>query len=242
MSVKSIFVPENLLRDEIRVGYDQRGGEPEPEQESQAAEGGDTFDRAEENMAPADDPTDSADPAEPTDPAGPKDPEDPEDPTDLADLADPTDLADPAESVFKPDDDVIQPAIVDAIEDFDDDNDEQEGTRSEPDQEGGALFGSGMAELLQSLFTSSSSNHTLADLIEDGVYELSVIRTCLDSISQSLATIAEKPAGNNHGDRYNKKFNNSRDRENGRDRDSGRDRDNGRDSKDLPADDNELDQ
>lgn len=196
MTVKSIFVPESYLREEIRAGYDQAGGDAEaapakaPLVEFQPVE----------DAAQAEDETKAAD----EDEAGP-----------AADLFQPDsdseagdDVAD-GEAADGPIEEPESRELFDSIQRLGEPED------PEPVATGGGLFGSDFATVLQTMMVSGN-NMPIADSMEDIPYELNGIKSYLDSIAQSLAKIAEKYAGdngygNNKKDRQgNKPWNNDK--------------------------------
>lgn len=213
MTVKSIFVPESYLREEIRVGYDQAGGDADPAEDEAAAEG-----KSLVEFKPAE--TEAADETEPI--------ADDEPVTD--------DAADAGPSAFLADDDPdgdleadqgpdadLYPETTDIYDDLKKfDALDNLGEEPQPVATGGGLFGNDFTSVLQTLMVSGN-NMPVADILEDGVYELNAIKSYLDSIAQSLAKIAEKYAGDGYGnnkrdrndrndrnDRGNKPYNNDR--------------------------------
>ena len=216
MTVKSIFVPESYLREEIRVGYDQAGGTAEAEPEKTPL--------VQFRQDPEDGAADTADGAEAADAAaGEADAV----PGGAEAEADDDELA---ADVFKADS--ISVSVdggepdppQDDLDPVDEDKSFQLfdelakiGERDDPvPAMGGGLFGSDFATVLQTMMVSGN-NMPIADSIEDAVYELNGIKSYLDSIAQSLAKIAEKYAGDGYGnkrndrnDKGNKPWNNDR--------------------------------
>ena len=192
MTVKSIFVPESYLREEIRVGYDQAGGDAEPAGLVEFKPAAETDVRAE---PVEDEPVEDEAESDAGEDAGP--------------------------SAFLPDsdDDAVQDADDDAVQDADDDAVQDAGAdgatgaggdaptteifkslqdldldEPQPVAAGGGLFGSDFTTVLQTLMVSGN-NMPVADILEDGVYEMNAIKSYLDSIAQSLAKIADRYAG-----------------------------------------------
>lgn len=210
MTVKSIFVPANLLRDEIRIG---RGGAAPP------AHGGDTDgdgdDDDDDFEVPGDYATDAPDDDSPADdPVG-------DDPVgdDAAEVAD-DDAGDDARDVDAAEEDVpatnaaeetefaADPVTKEApapfpsdvaspvqvfpsLDDGDDAEDADDGDDGFGPARGGGVFGGDVAATLSEMLLSSN-NATAANIMEDSVYELNAIRSYLDSIALSLKEIADK--------------------------------------------------
>lgn len=201
MTVKSIFVPESYLREEIRVGYDQAGGD-------EAAEDG-----SPEEVSPV-----VFKPVEPEEPADPEETDEADNEPAADDAVDP----DLGPSAFLPD--AVDPEDLEDLEGgadlepvtteiFDGLKFDALDDLGEPQQtvaSGGGLFGNDFTTVLQTLMVSGN-NMPVADILEDGVYELNAIKSYLDSIAQSLAKIADKYAGDSYG-------NNKRDRQDRQDR------------------------
>lgn len=220
--MKSIFVPESYLREEIRVGYDQAGGddatakvEKKPlvefkpvaaEAEEPAPEESDTEEPEVDEVEVLD--TFAAD-------------EDSEDDAIGADA-----VGD--EAVEKaPESDPVAPEtrLFDSINEIGND------FEHEPATTGGGVFGNDFTTVLQTLMMSGN-NMPVADILEEGVYELNGIKSYLDSIAQSLSKIADKyvgDSGNNKRDRGNKPWNNDRGNNKPWNNDKNRGRDDGND-------------
>ena len=200
--IKSIFVPTNLLREELPIGYDQvAGADGEAE-----TEGVDPDASVAPLFAPADaEPVTTTD-AEPETADAEPEPEtadaEPEPEPETADAEPETADAAPVQPTeFSADPQEQSGGLVAAIE-----SDMLEPLPNLDDQDGGFDFddpdqaqvggfdGAEILNAVQSMFVSAS-DATLADLVEDGVYQLSIIKGFLDSISRSLAAIADKYAG-----------------------------------------------
>jgi hypothetical protein len=212
MTVKSIFVPESYLREEIRVGYDQAGGTAEPEKaplvQFQPVQEADATDGAGADVA------DAADVAGGADADGADDEAEPAAALFEADSDSGSVVDDPAQDDLEPVQDPKSFDIFDDITKIGERDDHVDAPAM-----GGGLFGSDFATVLQTMMVSGN-NMPIADSIEDAVYELNGIKSYLDSIAQSLANIAEKYAGDGYGnkrqdrqdrqDKGNKPWNNDR--------------------------------
>lgn len=215
--IKSVFVPANLLREEIRVGY-QAGGDGDSAGANDAADAGDTAvagDAAEQaSEEPVDQGLETFEPAEP-DPTADKPADEPVDgPADEpADEAADEPEDEPAEEPSE------EPAVEDTgaaefAEDGAHDVDAalvapsedgemlpnlggyDEDMEAFDNQNGGGLFSSpDVFNAMRTMLTSSATGASMADLFEDALYETTIIKGHLDSIAQSLAVIAEKYAG-----------------------------------------------
>jgi hypothetical protein len=209
MTVKSIFVPESYLREEIRVGYDQAGGEATEAADAAEEVSPVVFKPVEPESEESGDAADAAE--EPTTEGGDSRPsafiaDDEEEPLERRD-----DLEDA--------DPVPEPETTDLFDGLNDKNFDAIDNLGEPQPEasGGGLFGNDFTTVLQTLMVSGN-NMPVADILEDGVYELNAIKSYLDSIAQSLAKIADKYAGDSgygnskrdRNDRGNKPWNNDR--------------------------------
>jgi len=213
--IKSIFVPTSLLREELPVGYDQAAGADDTDdtdavqtpastaplfEQAPVAEAAEEETPAEapEEEAPAeaeDQPAEAEDqPAETEDALAPEQTEDAPAETTEATPEPVTFSADPG------DEPVAQSGgLVAAIEsDMILPNLDQEGgfDFDDPDQttQVGGFEAAEIMNAVQSIFVSATEA-TIADIAEDGVYHLSIIKGFLDSISRSLAAIASKYAG-----------------------------------------------
>ena len=199
--IKSVFVPANLLRDEIRVGYQEGGdGEASPVDEAPVAdetpvEKNPTF---EEPEAAEDAPMEGAETEE-------------------------TAAEDAGDGAQEPDEVPVEEAATVGTQDATDDSFDKDNTETGVDaplekmlpnlraeqaggyddmeafdsQIGGGVFSSGpdVFNIMRTMLTSSATGASMPDLFEDAVYETTIIKGHLDSIAQSLAIIAAKYAG-----------------------------------------------
>jgi hypothetical protein len=219
--IKSVFVPANLLREEIRVGY-QEGGDGEADAPTEEA--------TQEEATVEENPT--FEPAQP--------PEEEETPEGVAEEGDPDASVEngvtddvPAEDEGTGDAGAAEEGAADVAADVASDDSVEDGITFEEDkphtgvdaaldqelpnlnniddgqlggyddmeafdaQLGGGMFSSGpdVFNLMRTMLTSSATGASMPDLFEDAVYETTIIKGHLDSIAQSLAIIAAKYAG-----------------------------------------------